>query len=429
MSVENAGEKKVLTKCGRCGKTIADNSTKSENNSGPFLNVYPMIKSILDTDLYKFRMGEFIYCGEYWNEPVEYRLKVRNAHQINFWKYVDFRVFRAQLDKLRSLIISQDEYNYLLNLNVNERYITFLNLAPFENVSIVQLGDEVIFSGPWASVMLYETFAISIANELFTEGYKEAHGICDRDVSLRGISNLYEKMRLHEDEFGSDYARFPSLSEFGTRRRSSRHWQEEVIKFLAPHKIIQGTSNVYLAKKYNISATGTIGHELFMGYQALYPVHKSQSELLGQWWLAPTTCVLSDTLGLDKFLRDFKPLANLYGGVRHDSGDPRAWAYRMIEFYKTNGINPLEKTLFFSDGLDFPAMIRLWEEFSKHAKVAFGIGTNLTNDVGLPVPQTVMKMTKCAGQPVAKISDNPEKASCVSPEYLNYLKWAIANLP
>jgi len=135
---------------------------------------------------------------------------------------------------------------------------------------------------------------------------------------------------------------------------------------------------------------------------------------------------LTDTLGFNKFLKDFNiGFARLYDGVRHDSGDPVVWGDRMIEHYKNFDIDPMTKTLVFSDGLDVPMAIKLNEYFKGRIKLSYGIGTNLTNDLGVPALQNVIKIVEVNGKPVAKISDNLSKSMC---EDLNYMKFLMGML-
>lgn len=135
---------------------------------------------------------------------------------------------------------------------------------------------------------------------------------------------------------------------------------------------------------------------------------------------------LTDAITTDCFLRDFQlTYATLFSGVRHDSGDPYEWGDKMIAHYRRLGIDPNTKTLLFSDGLNFEAADRLYRYFHGRARVAFGIGTFLTNDTCVPPLNIVMKTIICNGMDVAKISDTPGKGMCQNPEYVNYLQRCI----
>ena len=139
---------------------------------------------------------------------------------------------------------------------------------------------------------------------------------------------------------------------------------------------------------------------------------------------------LSDVYGMSAFLRDFDLyFCKLFDGARHDSGDPFEWGERLIAHYRARRIDPRTKLLVFSDALTFPLMKALFERFHGRAKVAFGIGTNLTNDLGYTPLQIVMKMIACNGQPVAKLSDEPAKNMCEDTAYLAYLRQVFEIAP
>jgi len=132
---------------------------------------------------------------------------------------------------------------------------------------------------------------------------------------------------------------------------------------------------------------------------------------------------LTDVIGMDAFLRDFDMFfAKLYDGCRHDSGDPIEWGEKLIAHYESMNINPKTKTAIWSDGLTIPKAISIYMNFHERIKCGFGIGTNLTNDVGFDPLNIVIKMIECNGQPVAKLSDSPGKTMCEDKEYVKYLK-------
>lgn len=136
------------------------------------------------------------------------------------------------------------------------------------------------------------------------------------------------------------------------------------------------------------------------------------------------------TLQCDEFFNKNKHVRHVHGGVtrgwfdgvRHDSGDPFEWGERMLKHYEDSRVAPQSKALIFSDSLDMPKVVRLYERFQGRCKLAFGVGTNLTNDLGYTPLQIVIKMVRCNGQPVAKLSDAPEKTMCDDAAYLAYLK-------
>jgi nicotinate phosphoribosyltransferase len=219
------------------------------------------------------------------------------------------------------------------------------------------------------------------------------------------------------------------IADYGTRRRFSRVWHEEVIGTLREKLGPQfaGTSNVSLAMRHNLTPLGTMAHEYLQACQALGPrLRDSQIfgfEVWAKEYRGDLGIALSDVYGFDAFLRDFDMyFCKLFDGVRHDSGDPFAWGERMIAHYVTNRVDPQTKTLIFSDGLDFTRVVELYQRFRDRVRLAFGVGTNLTNDLGYVPLQIVIKMVRCNGQPVAKLSDTPAKNMCDDTAYLAYLR-------
>ena len=219
------------------------------------------------------------------------------------------------------------------------------------------------------------------------------------------------------------------IADYGTRRRFSRLWHEEVLleckNKLGPH--LAGTSNVYFAMKYGMTPLGTMAHEYLQACQALGPrLRDSQTFAFETWareYRGDLGIALSDVYGMDAFLRDFDMyFCKLFDGARHDSGDPYDWGERLIAHYEANRVDPKTKTLVFSDALTFPLMVQLYQRFRDRARVAFGIGTNLTNDLGCVPLQIVIKLVRCNGQPVAKLSDTPAKNMCEDEAYLKYLR-------
>ena len=222
------------------------------------------------------------------------------------------------------------------------------------------------------------------------------------------------------------------FSEFGLRRRLSAEAQELAVKMLADAHLKEstflGTSNVYLAKKFNVTPVGTMAHEWIMctgqGNHKHNPAYSNWYALdawVKEYGILNGTA-LTDTITTDCFLKDFQlTYATLFSGVRHDSGDPIEWGEKMISHYEKLGIDPKTKTLLFSDSLDFERADKLFRHFNGRARVGFGIGTYLSNDTNVPALNIVMKTTVCNGQDVAKVSDTPGKGMCKNPEYVDYL--------
>ena len=220
-----------------------------------------------------------------------------------------------------------------------------------------------------------------------------------------------------------------TVSDFGTRRRYSHDWQAKILPILRDGlgARFAGTSNVEFARRYDMTPHGTMAHEFLQAFQALGPrLVDSQKAALEAWvheYRGDLGVALSDVVGLAAFLRDFDLyFCKLFDGVRHDSGDPFEWAERVIAHFEQHRIDPRQRTLVFSDSLDAELVLRLHERFGARSKLAFGIGTNLTNDLGPKPINVVIKMVECNGQPVAKISDSPGKGMGGDPGYMAYLR-------
>ena len=229
------------------------------------------------------------------------------------------------------------------------------------------------------------------------------------------------------------------IADYGTRRRFSRAWHDEVLRVLVARlganglggNQFAGTSNVWFAQRLGLTPLGTMAHEYLQACQALGPrLRDSQVFGFESWakeYRGDLGIALSDVYGINAFLRDFDMyFCKLFDGARHDSGDPHTWGERLIAHYQANRVDPRTKTLIFSDGLTVPRTIELYKQFQGRCQLAFGIGTNLTTDSGDPpahVPlQIVIKMVRCNGQPVAKLSDTPNKNMCEDAAYLAYLR-------
>lgn len=392
----------------------------------------PIIQSLLDVDFYKLTQGD-LFHAHFSRVTARYEMFVRNAEQINWRKYIEPEELKNEIYQLEKLCLTEDEREYLCSLDLfSSKYIEFLSdypLKPQQDIVVLPDSRVVIEGGFWSSVMLYETFVLSIATELFARNYCRVHNIETEEV--RTVANLRLNRKIQTlKEYVSKAPRPFELIEFGTRRRLSRSWQEFVIDQLRP--VCERTSNVDLARRYHLKPAGTQAHELYMGMQGIVPIQDSQKEAMELWlqyYGDKLAIALNDTLGTEKFLRDFnKNLAESYVGLRHDSGDPEVWADKMLEMYRNYGIDPKTKMLLFSDGLDIPRAIELHRKYSPYTDVAFGIGTNLTNDSFIPVPNVVVKMTHCNGQPVAKLSNVMSKATCPEATYLQYVQWVAANL-
>jgi nicotinate phosphoribosyltransferase len=388
-----------------------------------------IITSLLDTDLYKFTMMQVV-LHQFPGAQVEYKFKCRNSG-VNLARHID--EIRAEIKALCSLSFSEEELSYLRSMRfIKSDFVDFLGLFRLNEkyITLTPQSDgqlEISVKGPWLHTILFEIPVLAIANEVYFKNHS----------TPRSESNGKERL-LHKISL----LKAPGLSElkiadYGTRRRYSRVWHEEVLQTLAKELgtsatgQFAGTSNVHYARTLGLTPLGTMAHEYLQAAQALGPrLRDSQTYAFESWareYRGDLGIALSDVYGMSAFLRDFDMFfCKLFDGARHDSGDPFSWGERMIEHYRINRVDPRTKTLIFSDGLTVPRTIELYQRFKGRCLLAFGIGTNLTNDLGDPPEheplQIVMKMIRCNGQPVAKISDSPGKGMCDDEKYLAYLR-------
>lgn len=299
-----------------------------------------------------------------------------------------------------------------------ESFLDFLrnNPLPPVDIRIDETTDDLAIetTGKWPLTTFWETVVMSEVNELYFEDYMQKNNIHKDDVLAEGDRRLSQKIEILKSRPDIKFA------EFGTRRRFSYEWQKHVLGRLVkecPENVI-GTSNVALAEEFGIMPIGTYAHEMPMAYAALAEL-QDYSPLVGHKWMLKDwedtygnnlSTALTDTFTDDFFFADFtQEQANQWAALRHDSGDPIAFGERVIEFYKGREINPLEKTIVFSDGLDIETIVMLADHFKDRIQVIFGWGTTLTNDMGLPTNNVVMKLTNADGKGTVKLSNNEGK--------------------
>lgn len=390
-----------------------------------------IINSLLETDMYKFSMGQTIF-HQFTSYKTTWTFKCRNK-DVHFTDEMVEEI-KEQVQAFCQLRFTEEELEYLDNITwIKGTYVDFLRLwqPRYEEFTITtdaSCGLAIDAAGTWLNTTMYEIPVLAIVNEVY---FRMAY---DYDVLLKQFKRrLDEKVRLLEE----DTYRLSDFSEFGLRRRLSAEAQEMAVKAIAEVELpadshFIGTSNVYLAKKFNLKPVGTMAHEWIMctgqGNHKHNPAYSNWYAL--DAWVKEygilNGIALTDTITTDCFLRDFQlTYATLFSGVRHDSGDPYEWGDKMIAHYNSLGINPRTKTLLFSDSLDFERATALYDYFKDKAKVAFGIGTFISNDTDEEALNIVMKTTKCNGMDVAKISDVAGKGMCKNPDYVDYLNRCI----
>ncbi|MBQ2656823.1 MAG: nicotinate phosphoribosyltransferase [Erysipelotrichaceae bacterium] len=395
-----------------------------------------IITSLLENDLYKFSMGQAIY-HHFSDYKTTWTFKCRNKDVVFSDDVVE--EIKHQIRMYCALRFDEEELEYLHNIRwIKGSYVDFLRLwqPRYEDFHFGR-DEEGNFTlettGTWLNTSLYEVPTLAIINEVYFRMNHDYKQLLE-DYKKRALEKC---LKLQSGEYELN-----SFSEFGLRRRLSGEAQDHIVKLLQetqnPASRYVGTSNVYLAKKYGLTPVGTMAHEWIMcvgqGDHKNNPAYSNYFALeawVDEYGVLNGTA-LTDTITTDCFLRDFRlTFATLFSGVRHDSGDPFVWGDKMIAHYESLGIDPKTKTLLFSDSLNFEKATEICRYFKGRCRVAFGIGTYLSNDTSVEALNIVMKVTKCNGQDVAKISDVEGKSMCNNESYVDYLtrsiEWRMKN--
>lgn len=385
----------------------------------------PIITSLMDVDFYKFTMGHVIH-QLYPKVQATFGLTNRTK-SVSLVDTIDEGHLREELDHVRTLRFTNSELHYLRGTNeygermFKEDYLQFLKILEIPNYTLDKKEGQyrLEFPGTWMTSTYWETIALSIINELYYRSTMNEMSRFTRD-------RLFAEGRVRLDEKIKKLRTYPELTfmEFGTRRRFSRQWQYYVTEVMSeelPRQFL-GTSNTKAADIYGLLPMGTSAHEMYMVLAAILGetnegLLASHNQQLQDWWSVygwGLSIALTDTFGTDFFFNDMtEEQSHNWKGLRHDSGDPFVFGEQAITFYEGYGIDPKEKLLVFSDGLDVETMIDIYCHFYGRIRVTFGWGTNLTNDLGLPALSLVIKAIMANGRPTVKLSDNIAKAMSI----------------
>lgn len=386
-----------------------------------------IIKSLLDNDFYKFTMMQAWWKLGMGETIAEYKFVDRN--QTSYTKE-QFLEIKSEIQNLEKLTFKEEELEYLKSLSaMDENFVEeeLRNFKPQPSKFAVFNYDEktgnidIRFKGPLNQVSMFEIYSMAIISEVFCS-YDQ-----NSNLVLAG-ADMHQKFKTLFPKNGFN------LVDFGTRRRFSRKWQEDVVTFLQESPFFVGTSNVYLSKKINKKPVGTMAHEWFQTHQGFYKLEESQTQALLNWdKVYPNGelgVALTDIFNMNVFSKDFSSnshFSNVYSGLRHDSGDPLEWASKAIKLFLERS-NTLEgKSLVFSDGLNIEKALEIQSSLEDEngnlpIKVIFGIGTKLTNNVGAKAPNIVIKNIMTNNKPTVKISDEPGKTICEDQDYINMVK-------
>lgn len=386
----------------------------------------PVIQSLLDTDLYKFTMWQAM-LHRHPATQAEYTFVCRNQPAYPLAELVG--EVNQQLDHLCSLKFSADDLAYLGGLRfMRSDFVDFLRIFHFQRefISARAVGDqlEIVASGPQVHVMAFEIYVLAIVNELYFRRFDQTAALAE---GRRRLKAKIERLKVFANEAPRTHPF--EFFDFGVRRRFSGDWQREVVATFKREvpQYFKGASNVLFASDLGLVPIGTMAHEYLQTFQTLgVRLRDFQRAALEAWvqeYRGDLGIALTDVVGMDAFLNDFDLyFAKLFDGLRHDSGDAIVWGEKALAHYAKLRIDPHTKRLVFSDGLDFDRAIQLHHHFSDRTQCGFGIGTNLTNDMGLRTLHIVMKLTHANRQPVAKLSDSPGKLLCDDETFLAYLR-------
>ena len=363
-----------------------------------------IIKSILDTDLYKLTMM-WAVIQKFPNLQVEYTFKDRDnlIYPPNFDK-----VLQKEINNMSSLSLTNEEEHYLRQIRfLPQAFISFLKGYKF-NPNTVEVHPDseghlnITITGYWYDVILWEVPLLAMISELY---YIETN-------QTPIIDDMYDLEKLYEmEKHGAHF------SDFGTRRRFSYKNQERIIQLFTRNPIFVGTSNVHFAHKFNIKAIGTMAHEWIMVHSAIYGYNRCNHIALDNWadvYNGDLGIALPDTYTNEVFLKTFdKKLAKLYDGARQDSGNPYRFTDVWVDFYRNFKIDPMSKVLVFSNALNIESACKIKEYCVGKIKSSFGIGTHLTNDVYVRPMNIVIKVSKVLVNDVwvdvVKLSDDEGK--------------------
>lgn len=387
-----------------------------------------MIQSILDTDLYKFTMQSAV-LDHFPGTQVEYKFNDRRSRMYNdnFLK-----VFGQCLERMADLKAEDEEMTWLKKTTpfLSPHYLSYLHEYRFDpnevNYNLDSNGTlQLMIKGAWERAILWEVPLLALVSEVYFKTVDTAWS--------EGFDPTIDQKAKASHKGHVLSAQECTWAEFGTRRRRNFETQDLVVSSMAGLPGFFGTSNVHLARKYNCRPIGTMAHEWIMGVSAMDGLRRANRCALRRWaqtFKGRLGIALPDTFGTSAFYEDFDAeLARLYDGVRHDSGDPMVFGDRLIEHYKSLGINPLHRFAVFTDSLTVDRAIEIQNYFAGRIGVSFGIGTHFTNDFEGSSPlNIVIKLSMCNGVPVVKISDEPGK-SVGDKDALRVANWTFNKKP
>ncbi len=372
-----------------------------------------IICSMIENDLYKFSMS-YYYQRTTPDGRGTFQFTDRN-NMVFLPEFVE--LLEKEFAKLKDLALTEQEFEWCLkNISyIPQCYFEWLSGFRFDPSLIKASLDEeghlhIEVTDLIYKVTLYEIPILAIVSEIYYRTY------CSGQIDWDYINSQLEQKTEISNRYGMKFANF------GMRRRYSHQVEDYVTDYLVRNaKYFIGSSTVHFAMKYqavrkDLKPIGTMAHELMMATAAFMGPKEANYYVMQKWneiYGGAMGTMLPDCFTTDVFLRNFSmDMAKLYDGVRHDSGDPFTFGEKIIAKYESYHIDPMTKSIVFSDSLNFDTALHILNYFKGRINVSFGIGTNLTNDVGTAQPLNIVMKLKSfqvnSRQPVyncVKLSD------------------------
>ncbi|MBD5346269.1 MAG: nicotinate phosphoribosyltransferase [Bacteroides sp.] len=363
-----------------------------------------IINHFTDDDLYKFTMC----CAVIENYPrtrVKYKFNDRNntVYPEGFAGAV-----MEQVRMLENVIITEEEIEFMRRRcrYIPDWFYSFLKGFRYDHTQVKATQDSdghlsIEFEGPWSSTILLEVKVLAIVSELY--------------YIITGQSDKLD----YEDFYDRSYNKARTLitegctfSDMGTRRRASFKAQDTAVKAMArcaadlkgERGRFAGTSNIYLAMKYNLTPIGTMAHEFISAIAGMYGPLMANHLAMRAWsntYRGALGTFLYDTYGWRIFSLNFsEDFANMFKGLRIDSGDNFEQLDLITDKYRSLNIDPLTKQVIFSNALDTQRAIAIQRYAETRCQPSFGIGTHFTNDfpdvrpMNIVVKLTSVKITE-----------------------------------
>lgn len=352
----------------------------------------PIITHFTDTDLYKMTMAcAIVNCFP--RAMARYKFVDRNntVYPEGFGELV-----QEQINYLEDLRFTDEEEAFMIKrcYYVPRWFYTYLKGFRFKKewVRVEQDAEghlHVEFEGYWHDTVLLEVMVLAIISELHHEVTGDLAKIDEDAYYKLSYDKAYRMLKAGL-----------AVSEFGTRRRFSLKTEEIAVRaFIDAHNALKaelgseykgnfpGTSNVYLAMKYDVLPIGTMAHEFISAIAGLYGPLEANHIAMDMWqktFIGSLGIFLYDTYGFNAFSDNFSEhFARVFAGLRVDSGDNLEQLDKICNKYHELGLDPSTKQVVFSNALDVDSAIALHKAVAGRVMDSYGIGTALSADGSL----------------------------------------------